>query len=867
MSATVPQNHAPGLPTQIGRYRVIERIGKGSMGVVYSAHDDVMGRDVAVKVMMTDLEGEPDIRARFVREAQVSAKLAHPNIVTVYDIDEEDGRLFIVMELLRGQTLAECLRHRTLTIEEKIDLILQVCEGLAVASGAGVCHRDVKPGNLFLKADGGVKILDFGIARLASSSMTASGYIVGTPDYMSPEQARGGAIDERSDIFSVGAVLYLLLARRKPFVAPDLPAVLHKVVWEEAPPISPEAAPPALSRIVFKALAKDPNLRFQKFQELSRELTDWRRVYEGETRTLAAEAARRMDALADLAAEERTAAAALSAPPESDLDAWLSGIAAGYSELHTNGTDALRFDPWHRHDVDEIHARIDAVMSTWAPRIDTLRAAGEDLATAKRQLEGGDARGALAGLESVLRQVPSAGIQSLSEHARQILAEQQARDDRVTSLLREAADASANRRYDAAATLAREAVGVDPQSPEAREFLSRAEQDVRAAEAEKARQCERCLDRARRAMQLEQFEEAERQLQMARETGAAHPDISVVGAAIAEARTARDQADAVIQEIAGELARARGEFQEGGRPAALARLEALASRHPSSTAARAELVRLRAEDERLSAVERTSREAEQLAADAAEALAKNDEVTAARLAQEALKRVPSHELALRTAAVANARQRERAERTERRDRARRTVENAQTLLARGRFDRAIKEARRASELDPSGSIGPAVIAEAFRRQAEAAAAEIREKEQVKRAGEVRKLLAAAGKALRSKEFSGARALAEQAVAVDPDSGEAKALIAKIATAAALAATALEDETVDLRGSAIDPDATVAFEAASNEWPWRWPVALRLWFRSIYLSVVAWFRLRRDARAVKTVSAKVSPSADPQHKEP
>ena len=172
------------------------------------AHDELMGREVAVKVMMTDLEGEPDIRARFMREAQVSAKLAHRNIVTIFDIGEDNGRLFIVMELLKGDTLDRALKQRAFSIEEKVDLTLEVCEGLAVASAAGVVHRDVKPGNLFVQADGGLKILDFGIARLASSSMTASGFIVGTPDYMSPEQARGVAVDERSDIFSAGAVFY-----------------------------------------------------------------------------------------------------------------------------------------------------------------------------------------------------------------------------------------------------------------------------------------------------------------------------------------------------------------------------------------------------------------------------------------------------------------------------------------------------------------------------------------------------------------------------------------------------------------------------------------------------------------------------------
>ena len=135
--------------------QVVDRIGRGAMGVVYSAHDELMGRDVAVKVMMTDLEDEPDIRARFMREAQVSAKLAHRNIVTIFDIGEDNGRLFIVMELLRGETLDRCAEAARASRSRRRSIsMLEVCEGLAVASAAGVCHRDVKPGNLFVQADG-----------------------------------------------------------------------------------------------------------------------------------------------------------------------------------------------------------------------------------------------------------------------------------------------------------------------------------------------------------------------------------------------------------------------------------------------------------------------------------------------------------------------------------------------------------------------------------------------------------------------------------------------------------------------------------------------------------------------------------------
>ncbi|MGH9370970.1 MAG: protein kinase domain-containing protein, partial [Vicinamibacterales bacterium] len=702
------------------------------------------------------------------------------------------------------------------------------------------------------------------IARLASSSMTASGFIVGTPDYMSPEQARGAAIDERSDIFSVGAVLYLMLAGRKPFAAQDLPAVLHKVMSEDPPPLEPAAAPPALARIVFKALAKNPNVRFQKFPEFSAELTRWRRRYEIETRALADETARTMDLLSGLAKEERKAAEALGVSPESDPDAWITEIGAGYPEVLANGSGALRSGSWHRVDIEEISSRVSSVAAACEPRIAALHTARNALSTATSQLEAGSARAALAGFESVLRQVPSAAIQPLVDRARAVAAEQQARGERLRSLLAEAANARGSGRLDAAHALVKQALAVHPQSVEARDLLTRVEHDLAAAETEKARQCERCLERARRALQVEQLDEAERQLRLAAETGAVNADITIVRAALTEARTARHAADAATQEIARELARARSEFQEGNRSAAILRLEALASRHQASTASKAELARLRAEDERLAGLERAFSEAERLAADAAAAFGKGDADVAIRLAEEALALVPSHELALRTSAMAHAQLREITERSAREERARRLVESARGHLARGRYERAIKEARQAAELDPVGTAAPAVIAEAFRRQADEAAAEAMAKEAAQRATELREMLAAATRLLRMKDFVNARAQAEQALALDPDSSEPKELIAKIATAAALAAKTLEDETVDLRKDDVDPDRTAVFAAVGDRWTSRWLPALRLWLGRMWTSAVTAVRTRWDARAAeKAASAEVSASGDPK----
>ena len=345
-----------------------------------------------------------------------------------------------------------------------------------------------------------------------------------------------------------------------------------------------------------------------------------------------------------------------------------------------------------------------------------------------------------------------------------------------------------------------------PDNAETRQFTARLRQELAAAEAEKARQCDRCLDRARRALQVEDFPEAERQIQLAVQTGSSTPDIALVRTALAEARSARESADALVAEIGTQLALARAEFQIGERTLAIDRLEALAIRHPSSTALRVELDRLRTEDARLGAAEQIQAEADRFAADAAEALEKGDTEIATRLANEALTRVPSHESALRTSAVAQARLRETSERHARQHRAAELTASAKSFLERGKFDRALKEARRAAELDPLGN-AHAVIAEALRRQASAAAAEASEQEATRRAAEGRELLEQAATALRNKDFPRARGLAERALALSPDSTPAKELITKIATAAALSAAALDDETVDLEAGKVDPDAT------------------------------------------------------------
>jgi tetratricopeptide (TPR) repeat protein len=261
------------LPKTIGPYSIRERIGKGAMGVVYRAIDQTGKQEVALKVMASDLDGDPETRERFFREAQVAGKLKHRNIVAVRDSGEDGGRLYIAMELLCGTTLNDVLKQpEAFDLEDRVDMMIQVCQGLTVAHAAGVFHRDLKPANLFVCEDRRVKILDFGVARLVGSNMTVTGNIIGTPDFMSPEQVRGEEIDARSDIFSAGSVFYLLLTGRKPFAANDLPAVLNKVVRSQPLPIRESEAPEEIAAVIRKAMSKDPAARQQDVNQLACEL-------------------------------------------------------------------------------------------------------------------------------------------------------------------------------------------------------------------------------------------------------------------------------------------------------------------------------------------------------------------------------------------------------------------------------------------------------------------------------------------------------------------------------------------------------------------------------------------------------------------
>ncbi len=260
MTSAVADQTTPRPRRQIGKYVVLSRLGRGGMGLVYRARDETLDRDVAVKILTLEGSFDSESRKRFEVEAKAAARLQHPNIVTIYELGEDRGVPFIAMELLQGIDLDSLLRSgEALLLEERLDVMIQVCRGLAYAHTHGVVHRDIKPSNIRLLDDGSVKIMDFGIAKLGGMALTQSGMMVGTAHYMSPEQVRGRPLDGRSDVFSVGVILHELLAGSRPFMGENATEVLYKIAHED-PPRLPDAVVaqlPGVQAIIDRALAKE----------------------------------------------------------------------------------------------------------------------------------------------------------------------------------------------------------------------------------------------------------------------------------------------------------------------------------------------------------------------------------------------------------------------------------------------------------------------------------------------------------------------------------------------------------------------------------------------------------------------------------
>jgi len=281
MTAEAPRSLAPG--ALVGRYRVLASVGSGAMGAVYKAEDTSLGRVVALKTLPGDLVGTPDRRARFENEGRVMASLSHPNLVQVYDVGELEGVPYLVQEFVEGETLEDVLLAGPVAAPKAARWIAQAAEGLAAVHEAGILHRDIKPSNLMVGRDGRIRVLDFGLAKVqavpedgkrSQPSLTTDGLVVGTAQYMSPEQASGKKVDARSDIFSLGTVFYELLSGRLPFEGETAVDVMYAILHLAPAPIPGFGSGilKGFSDVVERALAKDPAERFPTMRELAAEL-------------------------------------------------------------------------------------------------------------------------------------------------------------------------------------------------------------------------------------------------------------------------------------------------------------------------------------------------------------------------------------------------------------------------------------------------------------------------------------------------------------------------------------------------------------------------------------------------------------------
>jgi hypothetical protein len=709
-------------PDAIGRYKIVHRIGQGGMGVLFLAFDPMLERQVAIKLLRDDNE---ELRERFAREARSVARLRHPHIVTIFDVGEQDGHPFIAMEYLQGQTLADIIRAALpIDVPRKLQVIDELCDGLSFAHKVGIVHRDVKPANVMVEHDGAVKILDFGIARIAESGMTQAGMLIGTLNYMSPEQVAGQIVDGRSDIFAVGAVLYELLAYRQAFPGGLQNGILHRIMHGD--PASLETACPGLDveviRIVDRALQKDPDTRYQDLQTMRKDLQRAKQRLEQNL-------------------PETVAVRPQEAPDTIGLEAPTTP-ARRPSQTPRWGTDR---DGLAKRRAAQVAAHV---------------------SDARRAMDTGAFDEAVVAAEqALLLHAEEPEALRILERARLAL------DDRqLKEWLARGADLLQEGQHTEALALAEHALTLAPGSPAALELRRAIDQSRAAQEQERQRKeaTQAAMARARESFDRQAYEEA---LQAADEAVSQSPELPEVNAFRARVQEAivRQRQAALERRVTSTLAQAERLFAEGQHDEAIAILASADRDDPRIASA---LHALRAQAARMAREREQARQRDEaIAAAVARAKAATSHEDAIAILNDAQALDPARTdvrslLERRRAALEI--EQETARRTRERD------EQIGAMVARaartGSHDAALGILKEAQALDPTRADVRGLIDS---RQAALDA----EREEARRAAErQQKLSAAIAKASRTKSHEAAIAILEEAVALDPGDAGTRALL-------------------------------------------------------------------------------------------
>jgi serine/threonine-protein kinase len=780
----------------IGRYKIVDRIGGGGMGSLYLAHDPAIDRMVAIKALKEGFDTE-ELRERFARESRAAGRLRHPNIVTIFDVGEHDGQPFIAMEYVPGETLAQLIRRRpAMPQSRKVRLIEEICDGLAYAHRSGIIHRDVKPANLMLDAEGMVKILDFGIVRIADSGITQAGVLVGTVNYMSPEQVTGSGVDHRSDLFAVGAVGYELLAYRQAFPGTLRDGVLHRILHTD-PPALAQVCPdidPALPPIIARALEKDVTGRYQDLKAMQRDLSRVRERLEDEE----AEHITHAEADPETAVVDTRPLRTPTPRPagREGIEQRRAALISQHLEAAVRALDAKDFEKAIAAAdeavlLDPTSARANEILDRAHAALEVRRAA-EWTDEARRHFEQGDLDKAAALVERALDlRLDAPEARTIGRHLQELRREVERARERalhVRQIFDRGQASLAQGALELAVRAADEALALQPGhsaaaqlKAQAVEALARRQEQEDSAAAEAVREARRRFAAGQRAAALALLEHHQPHHEavsatledLRREAAALERQAADQARRAAEAKRREDERRRIEAErearekrVAALRAGAEHAASQGRYDEAIARVQQAREIQPESEVLARLLQKIGEAKEAAEEAARRKTAANQKLAPLADLLAARRLEPAERLALDVLALDPGNPDALR------ARDELRRQRTE----FTQLLGQGREALRRSRFGDARQALERARAIDPHAAEAQQLLHSAVEGQA---AAE-REEQQRLQTGEK---LDAATRALTHRDFEAALALVDEALALTPGAAAAGRLKAEIESAA------------------------------------------------------------------------------------